>query len=111
MHYYYSYQLDKDQSREIVDQDSFDSLDFQFVIDSILSDYLIDSRFANLLWNLADHQKISTEFFYLQQIDIIYESNFTLKKKKKKLYLFFLHRIILWLFYNNLNIHMIEWYN
>lgn len=84
MHYYYSYQLDKDQSREIVDQDSFDSLDFQFVIDSILSDYLIDSRFANLLWNLADHQKIlSTEFFYLQQIDIIYESNFTLKKKKK----------------------------
>lgn len=42
MHYYYSYQLDKDQSREIVDQDSFDSLDFQFVIDSILSDYLID---------------------------------------------------------------------
>lgn len=84
MHYYYSYQLDKDQSREIVDQDSFDSLDFQFVIDSILSDYLIDSRFANLLWNLVDHQKIlSTEFFYLQQIDIIYESNFTLKKKKK----------------------------
>lgn len=83
MHYYYSYQLDKDQSREIVDQDSFDSLDFQFVIDSILSDYLIDSRFANLLWNLADQKILSTEFFYLQQIDIIYESNFTLKKKKK----------------------------